>query len=181
MKRFECSACGANDLYEENGYAICKYCGTKFKKTREDGFIEDSSIELDNDVKRLIEKIEKEPQNAKKYAQLILTLDPHNDYAARILKQIEAQNTGCYIATAVYGSYDCPELWTLRRFRDDVLSKTWFGRAFIRVYYAISPSLVKRFGHLTWFRDMGKNALDRLVNKLQNKGIENTPYQDKTW
>ena len=24
----------------------------------------------------------------------------------------------CYVATAVYGSYDCPEVWTLRRFRD---------------------------------------------------------------
>lgn len=25
---------------------------------------------------------------------------------------------GCYVATCVYGSYDCPEVWTLRRFRD---------------------------------------------------------------
>ena len=23
---------------------------------------------------------------------------------------------GCYIATAVYGSYDCPQVWTLQRF-----------------------------------------------------------------
>ena len=27
---------------------------------------------------------------------------------------------GCYIATCVYGSYDCPEVWTLRRFRVDI-------------------------------------------------------------
>ena len=27
-------------------------------------------------------------------------------------------NGACYVATAVYGSYDCPEVWTLRRFRD---------------------------------------------------------------
>ena len=31
---------------------------------------------------------------------------------------------GCYVATAVYGSYDCPEIWTLRRFRDKVLART---------------------------------------------------------
>ncbi len=52
--------------------------------------------------------------------------------------------SGCYIATAVYGSYICDEVMQLRRFRDDVLSKNCFGRAFIRVYYAISPSLAKR-------------------------------------
>ena len=32
---------------------------------------------------------------------------------------------GCYVATSVYGSYDCPEVWTLRRFRDEVLADTW--------------------------------------------------------
>ena len=30
---------------------------------------------------------------------------------------------GCYVATAVYGSYDCPQVWTLRRYRDDILAK----------------------------------------------------------
>ena len=48
-------------------------------------------------------------------------------------------NNGCYVATAVYGSYDCPQVWTLRRYRDYTLAETWYGRAFIRTYYAISP------------------------------------------
>ena len=39
---------------------------------------------------------------------------------------------GCYIATCAYGSYDCPEVWTLRRFRDNTLAKNIFGRAFIK-------------------------------------------------
>ena len=31
----------------------------------------------------------------------------------------EAKSSGgCYVATAVYGSYDCPQVWTLRRYRD---------------------------------------------------------------
>ena len=25
---------------------------------------------------------------------------------------------GCYVATCIYGSYDCPQVWTLRRYRD---------------------------------------------------------------
>lgn len=53
---------------------------------------------------------------------------------------------GCYVATCVYGSYDCPKVWTLRRFRDNVLAKSIDGRAFIRTYYAISPTLVRWFG-----------------------------------
>ena len=49
-----------------------------------------------------------------------------------IMKNSEQQSTsGCYVATAVYGSYDCPQVWTLRRFRDDTLAETWYGRAFI--------------------------------------------------
>lgn len=88
---------------------------------------------------------------------------------------------GCYVATAVYGSYDCPQVWTLRRFRDDTLAETWHGRAFIRTYYAISPTLVKWFGHTEWFKKMWKGKLDRMVANLNADGVENTPYEDKIW
>lgn len=40
----------------------------------------------------------------------------------------------CYIATAVYGSYDCPEVWVLRRYRDYYLKNSSSGRLFIRLY-----------------------------------------------
>ena len=88
---------------------------------------------------------------------------------------------GCYIATAVYGSYDCPQVWTLRRFRDDRLAANWFGRVFIRCYYAVSPTLVKWFGDTAWFKKLWKGSLDRLVNKLRAEGVEETPYEDKVW
>ena len=88
---------------------------------------------------------------------------------------------GCYVATCVYGSYDCPQVWTLRRFRDDTLGSTWYGRAFIKLYYAISPTLVKWFGKTKWFKKMWKATLDRMVKKLNDKGVEDTPYKDKNW
>ena len=88
---------------------------------------------------------------------------------------------GCYIATAVYGSYDCPEVWTLRRFRDFTLAESWYGRAFIKTYYAISPTLVRWFGKTSWFKNLLQKPLDNLIKKLQNKGVENTPYNDRTW
>jgi hypothetical protein len=85
---------------------------------------------------------------------------------------------GCYIATSVYGSYDCPQVWILRRYRDNTLAITWYGRLFIRIYYAISPTLVKWFGNTMWFRHIWRNKLDKFVNRLQQEGVQNTPYQD---
>ena len=93
----------------------------------------------------------------------------------------EPSKGGCYIATAVYGSYDCPQVWTLRRFRDDTLAETWYGRTFIRVYYSISPTLVKWFGHCAWFQKMWRGRLDRMVADLNAKGVESRPYSDKNW
>ena len=92
-----------------------------------------------------------------------------------------SKKSGCYVATCVYGSYDCPEVWTLRRYRDDTLGKTWYGRLFIRTYYAISPAIVKLFGNTKWFKKMWRSRLDRMVENLQKKGVENTPYIDKQW
>ena len=88
-------------------------------------------------------------------------------------------DSGCYVATAVYGSYNCPEVWTLRRFRDNTLDETWYGRAFIQTYYAISPTLVRWFGETSWFKKLWRKPLDKLVEKLKSKGVEDTPYQDK--
>ena len=88
-------------------------------------------------------------------------------------------SSGCYVATAVYGSYDCPEVWTLRRFRDFTLDETWYGRLFIKAYYATSPTFVKYFGNVKLFKLQGKKLLDKWVAKLNSKGYESTPYKDK--
>ncbi len=88
-------------------------------------------------------------------------------------------NDGCYVATAIYGSYDCPSVWTLRRYRDYTLDKTFAGRAFIKTYYAISPTLVRWFGKTKWFKAIWKPVLDKMVSRLQQKGVQSTPYKDK--
>lgn len=86
---------------------------------------------------------------------------------------------GCYIATAVYETYDCPELWVLRRFRDYGLRKSLIGRAFIQIYYAISPSLVNRFRNATRIKHASKTVLDLLVGQLKKRGFEETPCYDR--
>ena len=85
---------------------------------------------------------------------------------------------GCYVATCVYGSYDCPEVWTLRRYRDDVLDKSLLGKLFIRLYYLISPTMVRIFGNNSLIKNHWKSILDRFVQLLNRKGFENTPYSD---
>ncbi len=86
---------------------------------------------------------------------------------------------GCYVATSVYGSYDCKEVWVLRRYRDYHLDKSFVGKIFIKIYYAISPTLVKAFGNTKIFKSVCKNILDKKVQKLQQKGYKNTKYNDK--
>lgn len=85
---------------------------------------------------------------------------------------------GCYIATCVYGSYDCPQVWVLRRFRDNVLQNSFFGRLFIKLYYRISPSVVSSIHSCKPFISLCRKWLDLLVNKLRAKGFEDTPYND---
>ena len=91
----------------------------------------------------------------------------------------EIPKTGCYVATAVYGSYNCPQVWILRRFRDNTLSSTWYGRIFIRLYYASSPVIVKKFGHTTWFNNLFKKKLDVFIKKLNDSGVSDKPYCDE--
>lgn len=98
------------------------------------------------------------------------------NYISRLNK---TKQNGCYIATCVYGSYDCPQVWTLRRFRDYMLDVTWYGRLFIKCYYAISPTLVKWFGETKWFRSFWKSKLDKMVADLNRKGVKDTHYHDK--
>ena len=180
MKAIQCEKCGSTELYKENGYYICPYCGTKHLISQEDKSVKESSIELSDDVSRLLEKCREEPARAAKYAQLILEIDPNNIEAKKYLSvnNLSNQKSGCYIATSVFQTYDCPQLWTLRRYRDNVLKKTWYGRLFIHLYYKVSPLLVKRFGHLQWFNSFWKTFLNRIVVHLNKIGISNTFYYD---
>lgn len=82
-------------------------------------------------------------------------------------KKRGAAKGGCYIATAVYGSYEAPEVMILRRFRDDVLGKNVVGCAFVRVYYAISPFFARRLAHSRHINSTVRHMLDKFVAWLE--------------
>jgi hypothetical protein len=81
------------------------------------------------------------------------------------IKQAKSKaSRGCYIATMAYGDYDHLQVMKLRRFRDDVLSKSLFGRIFIRVYYTLSPAFVRIL------RD--SERVNSLIRRLLDKWIK---------
>lgn len=86
---------------------------------------------------------------------------------------------GCYVATAVYGSYDCPEVWTLRRFRDEFLNERRLGRLLVKIYYKISPRLILTFGSIKLINNINRKILDKIVRKLNERGYVDSKYIDQ--
>lgn len=52
------------------------------------------------------------------------------------------RSSGCFIATAVYGGYDMPQVRLLRSFRDQRLSSQ-LGQRIVGFYYRISPPIAR--------------------------------------
>lgn len=84
----------------------------------------------------------------------------------------------CFMATTVFGTYDCPELWVLRRFRDKKLYTERSLLPYIDLYYKISPPIIKLFKKSDTFQSFIKSFLFRLVQFLKSKNYEDTPYSD---
>ena len=82
----------------------------------------------------------------------------------------------CCAVSSIYGTNYCPEVYTLRRFRDDHLKHSFFGRSIIKSYYSLSPIIVKTFGNKIWFKTIGRKFLDNIVKILNKSGISNEYY-----
>ena len=97
MRQFRCNSCGADELIEKDGFLVCSYCRSKFVAERNDKHIYNAiknssgqksngtNIALNEDVQRLLEKCKREPKNAKRYANLVLDIDPTNKEALKYL------------------------------------------------------------------------------------------------
>jgi len=79
MKQIVCPNCGANDFVIKGGYKICRYCDTKFAIKK------NVTVSLEDDVQQLLQKCKMNPANARRYANLILEIDPNNEEALRYL------------------------------------------------------------------------------------------------
>ena len=92
MKELSCKACGAPGLKQKNGWWVCEYCDSKFMLSSEDFDFYGgksafgSGISLGGDIERLLQKCRTDPRNARKYANLILDMDPDNEEALKYLR-----------------------------------------------------------------------------------------------
>lgn len=84
------------------------------------------------------------------------------------LEQAKKKNdSGCYIATMAYGSYDHPQVIILRQFRDNVLKSSWQGRLFIKIYYKLSPHVVSLLSGHKKTNIQIRKILDKLIGKMK--------------
>jgi hypothetical protein len=71
--------------------------------------------------------------------------------------------SGCFIATATYGSAMAGEVAMLRRFRDERLLKSPLGQAAVASYYALSPALATVIADNEGLRALSRRALAPIV------------------
>ncbi len=71
-----------------------------------------------------------------------------------------SKSEGCYIATAVYGTYDHPQVIVLRMFRDDILLNSQIGRKFVHLYYRYSPRIADKLKNNYLFNIIIRKLLD---------------------
>lgn len=136
--------------------------------------VKHSNDSAQNDTDSIQQPMYSSPQN---FNQQAIQYPTH--FNQPIQNQQPTVKKGCYVATSVYGSYDCPSVWVLRRFRDYKLDTFLAGRLFIRFYYAASPKIVSLFGNMRWFNTVNRKILDRFIKNLQRKGYSSLPYDDK--
>ncbi len=116
---------------------------------------------------------------SEKLNQILSSLPPKRMHHFELNSGGKTKNKkGCYVATCVYGTYDCPELWVLRRYRDEKLINTKSGKLFVKVYYAVSPIFVKYFGKIKILSKVARKILDKITSKLKINGYKDTPYND---
>lgn len=137
-----------SSYWEESDIEDLKYqIPTNFEKAEyyldllDDERIDENAIELKYGLKEQIQKL-------------------------KISFEKQKDSEGCYIATAVYGSYNAKEVLVLRRFRDEVLQHHFIGKCFVKVYYLFSPPVARYLKNARWLNMQVRKILNCLVNRL---------------
>lgn len=92
--------------------------------------------------------------------------------------RVSKQKSGCFIATAVYGSSEEYQIKVLQSFRDNWLEKQIWGSAFINFYYRVGPYIGKYIKE----HDPLRIPIRKLLNFFVHLIAKNVPghYNAKT-
>jgi len=89
LERISCDSCGGSDFYEQDGFAVCIFCRSKYDitelKKRQVGGMS-AEVSSGSSVQTLLDKAEKhwkmgDKAKAKKLYAQVLEFDPSNDVA----------------------------------------------------------------------------------------------------
>ncbi|HVO47923.1 MAG TPA: YncE family protein [Steroidobacteraceae bacterium] len=75
--------------------------------------------------------------------------------------------SGCFIATAAFGSSMAREVVILRQFRDRYLMTNFAGRRFVQFYYRHSPPIARVIRNHDWLRAMMRGVLWPVVYSIK--------------
>ena len=84
MKTLVCPNCGSNEVEIKDGILYCPFCGSKVILERDEK-PDNTSISLETDIQNLLNKCKSDPLHARKYANLVLDIDPSNEEALKYL------------------------------------------------------------------------------------------------
>lgn len=108
-----------------------------------------------------------------KYREMLETgaknyLNLANDVGIDYLNELEVtgvfhKKSGCFIATAAYGSPLVDQVIVLKRFRDDFLLSNCMGKAFVKLYYLFSPFIANKIESHHFAKSMTKCCLKPII------------------
>jgi len=78
------------------------------------------------------------------------------------------KSSGCFIATASYGTPLAEEVKILTYLRDNYLEKYLAGRIFITLYYFFSPTVSKLVARYSLLKKIVRSMLHPLISFLSN-------------
>ena len=130
--------------------------GAKFKKMTGDGYLQIVAIQNG--------KIIEQKSTKAQFGEILINGNCVSDV------QSGSPRGGCLIATATYGSELAPQVQMLREIRDNSLSQTSSGTAFMKsfnqFYYSFSPYIADYERESPVFREVVKFAITPMISSL---------------
>lgn len=86
----------------------------------------------------------------------------------REMRKRDFSGGGCFIATVAFDDNpSCEELIILRKFRDEQLVHSNYGRLFIKIYYKLGPYAASWIRQKPKIKQLVRRCLLKVVNKLK--------------